>query len=187
MGNCIKNVKNHGNKNRSAIQSSPSNEDSKLRQYRRKSFRHHRSRSKPQIHLPQIRGSTNQNGQTPTNPKVSSKERTFIECIDRIRYAGGWEESIKSLEGLGGLSFEKLLHLTLKQGRESLNRRVGYVLELLKNRSPFYEHLNEKLLNKIAEKTNRSPQYLICGKKGPLNKRWNLYIPEDFEEKLRGI
>ncbi|HLE74640.1 MAG TPA: type IV toxin-antitoxin system AbiEi family antitoxin [Candidatus Bathyarchaeia archaeon] len=119
--------------------------------------------------------------------KVSSKERTFIECIDRIRYAGGWEESIKSLEGLGGLSFEKLLHLTLKQGRESLNRRVGYVLELLKNRSPFYEHLNEKLLNKIAEKTNRSPQYLICGKKGPLNKRWNLYIPEDFEEKLRGI
>jgi len=119
--------------------------------------------------------------------KVSNKERTFIECIDRIRYAGGWEECIKSLEGLGGLNFEKLLNLTLKQGKTSLNRRIGYVLELFKNRSLFYEHLNEKLLNKIAEQTKGPPQYLIHGKRGPLNKKWNLYVPEDFEEKLRGI
>jgi predicted transcriptional regulator of viral defense system len=119
--------------------------------------------------------------------KVSSKERAFIECIDRIRYAGGWEESVKSLEGLSGLDFGKLLKLTLKQGKASLNRRIGYVMELLKNRSPFYEHLDEKMLNRIAEHTKGSPKYLIYGKKGPLNKRWNLYIPEDFEEKLRGI
>ena len=119
--------------------------------------------------------------------KVSSKERTFIECIDRIRYAGGWEECIKSLEGLGGLNFEKLLNLILKQGKRSLNRRIGYVLELLKSRSSFYEHLNERLLNKIAEQTKGSPQYLIHGKKSPIHKRWNLYIPEDFEEELRGI
>jgi len=119
--------------------------------------------------------------------KVSSKERTFIECVDRIWYAGGWEECIKSLEGLSGLNYEKLLILILKQGRKSLNRRLGYVLELLKKRSPFYEHLNEKLLDKIADQTKGSPQYLIHGERGPLNKRWNLYISEDFEEKLRGI
>lgn len=119
--------------------------------------------------------------------KVSSKERTFIECIDRVRYAGGWEECIKSLEDLGGLDFEKLLDFTLTQERRSLHRRIGYVLELLRNRSPFYEHLNDTLLNKIMEQTKGSPRYLIRGEKGPLNKRWNLYIPEDFEEKLRGI
>jgi len=119
--------------------------------------------------------------------KISSKERTFIECIDRIQYAGGWEECIKSLEGLSGLNFEKLLNLTQKQRKISLKRRIGYVLELLKNTSPFYEHLNEKLLNKIAEQTKGPPQYLIRGRKGPLNKRWNLYIPEEFEEELRGI
>jgi hypothetical protein len=32
-----------------------------------------------------------------------------------------------------------------------------------------------------------SPKYLIRGKKGGLNRRWNLYIPEVFEEQLRGI
>lgn len=119
--------------------------------------------------------------------KVSSKERTFIECIDRVQYAGGWEECIKSLEGLGGLDFKKLLSLTLQQKSKTLQRRVGYVLELLRNTSPFYEHINSALLNKIAEQNKGPPQYLIRGEKGPLNKKWNLYVPEDFEEKLRGI
>jgi predicted transcriptional regulator of viral defense system len=119
--------------------------------------------------------------------KVSSKERTFIECIDRVQYAGDWEECIKSLEGLGGLDFEKLLSLTLKQEKRGLHRRIGYVLELLKNRSPFYEHVNNIILDKIAEQIKGPPQYLIRGKKGPLNKRWNLYILKEIEEKLRGI
>jgi predicted transcriptional regulator of viral defense system len=119
--------------------------------------------------------------------RVSSKERTFIECLDRVQYAGGWEECIKSLEGLSELHFGKLLNLTLRQGRASLARQIGYVLELLKNRSSFYEHLNEKSLDKLAKKTRGLPRYLIRGKRGPLNKKWNLYIPEDFEENLRGI
>jgi len=119
--------------------------------------------------------------------RISGKERTFIECIDRVQYAGEWEECIKSLEGLSGLNFEKLLSLTLKQKGRGLQRRVGYVLELLGNTSPFYEHINGTTLNKIAEQIKGSPEYLIRGEKGSLNKRWNLYIPEDFEEKLKGI
>lgn len=119
--------------------------------------------------------------------KVSSKERTFVECIDKVEYAGGWEECIKSLEGLGGLKVEKLLNLLLKYKRNILLKRAGYVLELLRKQSPFYEHVEDILLNEIEAQIAGSPQYLIRGKKGTLNKRWKLYIPEDFEEKLRGI
>ena len=119
--------------------------------------------------------------------RVSSKERTFIECIDRVKYAGGWEECIKSLEGLGGLNFERLLNLLRKYENQSLSRRVGYVLGLLKERSPFYEHLDDRKLKEIENMVTGSPRYLISGEKGPLNKRWELYIPEDFEERLRGI
>lgn len=119
--------------------------------------------------------------------RVSSKERTFIECIDRVKYAGGWEECIKSLEGLGGLNFERLLNLLRKYENQSLSRRVGYVLELLKERSPFYEHLDVRKLEEIEEMITGSPRYLISGEKGPLNTRWQLYIPDDFEERLRGI
>lgn len=120
--------------------------------------------------------------------KVSSKERTFIECIDRVQYAGGWEESIKSLEGLRGLNMEKLLDLLYYRYRNDiLFRRVGYVLELLKRRSPFYEHVNDHLLTELEKKITGPPRYLQYQEKGPLNKRWKLYIPKDFEEKLRVI
>jgi len=119
--------------------------------------------------------------------KVSTKERTFIECIDRIQYAGGWEESIKSLEGLGGLNMEKLLNLLYAHRKDILFRRVGYVLELLKDRSPFYEHVNEHLLNEIEKQIAGPPRYLIYREEGHLNRRWKLYIPQDFQEKIRGV
>lgn len=119
--------------------------------------------------------------------RVSSKERTFLECIDRVQYAGGWEECLKSLEGLGGLDFEKLLNLLHRHEEGMLFRRVGYVLELLKKHSPFYEHLSDRLLNEIEKWITESPRYLVYGQSGSLNKRWKLYVPRDFEEKLRGI
>jgi len=119
--------------------------------------------------------------------KVSSKERTFTECIDRVQYAGGWEECIKSLQGLGGLNLEKLLTLLHKYRNDNLYRRTGYVLELLKKRSPFYEHVDDQLLNEIQGHVKGPPRYLINREKGTLQRRWKLYIPEGFEEKLRGI
>jgi predicted transcriptional regulator of viral defense system len=119
--------------------------------------------------------------------RVSSKERTFIECIDRVEYAGGWEECTKSLENLSGINFEKLVNLALSQKRKSLLARTGYMIELLRNRSPFYEHVNDRLLRRATLEHKGQPQYMVRGKKGSLNKRWNLYIPEDFEEELRGI
>lgn len=119
--------------------------------------------------------------------KVSSKERTFIDCLDKVQYAGGWEECIKSLEGLSGLNTQKLLTLLQKYKKDTTTRRVGYTLELLKKRSPFYEHIDNTTLNKIEKLITKSPQYLVHREKGPLNKRWKLYIPKNFEEKLRGI
>jgi predicted transcriptional regulator of viral defense system len=119
--------------------------------------------------------------------RVSSKERTFMECIDRVQYAGGWEECIKSLAGLGGIDFQKLVTLTLDQRKQILFRRVGYFLELLRNTSPFYEHISQNLLEKLNNRVKGSPQYLIRGETGGLSERWRLYIPEDFKEKLKEI
>jgi predicted transcriptional regulator of viral defense system len=119
--------------------------------------------------------------------RVSRKERTFIECIDRVQYAGGWEECVKSLEDLRGLNVEKLISLTLHQGKIGLPRRIGFILDILRKRSPFYEHVTDTTLTKMEIEIKGSPQYLVRGKKGSLNRRWNLYIPEAFEEQLRGI
>lgn len=119
--------------------------------------------------------------------RVSSRERTFIECLDRVKYAGGWEECLKSLYGLGGLDFQKLIDLLLKGRSDILLRRVGYVLELLKEHSPFYEHLEDQVLDEIAGRVSEPLRYLVNGESGPTNERWNLYVPKDFEENLRGV
>ncbi len=119
--------------------------------------------------------------------QVSSKERTFIDCVDRVDYAGGWEECLKSLAGLGGLDFEKMLRLLDGYEKKILYRRVGYILELLKKHSLFFEHLDEEVLDKLGEQVTETPRYLINGTSGSLHKRWNLYVPDDFEEVMRGI
>ncbi len=118
---------------------------------------------------------------------ISSKERTFIDCIDRVDYAGGWEESLKSLVGLGGLDFKKILQLVPEYEKEILYRRGGYILELLKEHSQFYEHLEGDFLDELEKHVTEQPRYLIQGKSGSLNQRWNLYVPDDLEEILRGI
>jgi len=119
--------------------------------------------------------------------KVSSKERTFIDCIDRVQYAGGWEECIKSLQNLGGLNPEKLLNLLEWCGKDAVYRRVGYTLELLRKQSQFYEQIDDFILGRIEQKVTGPPRYLTHKGKTTLNKKWKLYIPDDFEEKLRGI
>jgi predicted transcriptional regulator of viral defense system len=118
--------------------------------------------------------------------RVSTKERTLLDCITRPQYAGGWEECIKSLENLSGVDAEKTVTLALEQKRKAIRRRLGYILELLRNRSPYYEHINDHTLNKLKKEKQASPQYLVRGKKSKLDKKWNLYIPESFEEELRG-
>ena len=119
--------------------------------------------------------------------RVSSKERTFIECLDRVGYAGGWEEALKSLENLGGLKFEKIRRYAIQTGKQILIRKTGFILELLKKSSMFYEHLPESTLKEIEEGVHGAPTYLIRNLRGPLNPRWSLYVPTGFEEKLRGV
>jgi predicted transcriptional regulator of viral defense system len=118
--------------------------------------------------------------------RVSTKERTLIDCINRPQYAGGWEECIKSLENLSGVNAETMITLTLAQKREATRRRLGYILELLKTRSPCYEHISDNTLKKLETEKQGPPQYLVRGQKTKLDQKWNLYIPENFEEELRG-
>jgi predicted transcriptional regulator of viral defense system len=119
--------------------------------------------------------------------KICSKERLFLECLRYPAKAGGWEEVLKSLQGLGGVDFDVLLDYLLKENNQSLLRRTGFILELLKETSVFYRHLDEKTLTRIESHVNGTVRYLMSGRKGDLNERWLLYVSHDFTQHLRGI
>jgi len=120
------------------------------------------------------------------NIRVSSKERTFVDCVDRVEYAGGWEELIKSLQRLR-INFAKLEKVLMLYKKDVLFRKVGFVLEILRDTSVFYEHLTDDMLDNLRARVGRSPMYLFRAKPYYHDKKWNLYIPRNFRELVRGV
>lgn len=118
--------------------------------------------------------------------RVSSPSRTFIDCIDKPEYAGGWEECLKSLESLSGISSKDLKNLLGTLGKDMLFRKTGFVLSVLSN-SPYYEGILDDLYDFLESHIGKSPMYLIEGKESRLNQKWNLYVPTDFHTILRGV
>ena len=119
-----------------------------------------------------------------TEIKVSSKERTLVDCVDRSDYAGGWEECLKSLSVLSGLDFKNIIDILDMYNKKSLYAKVGFVLELLREQSVFYEHLSDETLNKIKAHIPKTPKYLKRSISNTLNKDWNLFVPTEFVEYL---
>ena len=65
---------------------------------------------------------------------VSSPSRTFLDCIERPEYSGGWEECLKSLESLAGVKSNELKQLLDKIGilelqNENINSLSGGELQ----------------------------------------------------------
>jgi len=114
-------------------------------------------------------------------------ERLFVVCIKFPDRVGGLEEALKSLQGLGGIDFDALLDYLFLAENQSLLRRVGLVLEMLKGESLYYQHLEDSTIEKIQKRVEGNERYLEKGKIGALNKRWMLYVSGDFEQYLRGV
>jgi len=119
--------------------------------------------------------------------KVCGKERLLVELIENPTYVGGWEQSLKSLESLGGIEYEKIPEILEKKDIQILTRKTGYILELLRDTSIYHRHLPEQVTHRIQTMIQGQPEYLEKSQPGPLNKKWMLYIPPDFKEYLRGI
>jgi predicted transcriptional regulator of viral defense system len=124
--------------------------------------------------------------------RVTSRERTFIDCLNHVDYVGGWEECLKSLESLGGIKYSNLLTL-LKSipHKQLLLRRIGFFLEILRDRSIYYEALPAQTLNVIEKYLSPSKLYIdrtLRLEENEFIPRWKLFVPSGFiEQNLRGV
>jgi predicted transcriptional regulator of viral defense system len=117
---------------------------------------------------------------------ISSPSRTFLDCIDKPDYTGGWEECLKSLEGLSGVTAQELKQCLTTMQKDFLFRKTGLILELF-TQNPYYQGILENLRGFLEKHIGCSPMYLKLGSKSILQKPWNLYVPRGFEELLRGV
>lgn len=119
--------------------------------------------------------------------RVCGKERLLVELIENPSYVGGWEQSLKSLETLGGVEYEKIPRILEKKNIQKLTRKTGYILELLRDHSIYHRSLPEEVTQKIQDMVTGQPEYMEKNRKGPLNTKWMLYIHTGFNNYLRGI
>lgn len=124
--------------------------------------------------------------------KVTSRERTFLDCLNHVDYSGGWEECLKSFESLGGLDFKKLIALMSSMSvGQLLIRKAGFILEVLRDHSIYYQDVLERQLKKLESWLSPSKLYIDKSSRKEKNElilRWKLYTPHNFlETNLRGI
>lgn len=110
--------------------------------------------------------------------RVTDRERTIIDSIDNIDYAGGFEELLKSIEVFPSVDLVKLESYLDKFWKKILYAKTGFILEQLKS----HWNVSEGLLTKL-QKQVKGRSFYFEGKPidGKLIPRWNLVVPKRFE------
>lgn len=68
-----------------------------------------------------------------TEINIADKEKTIIDCLEKEKYAGSIIEIFKALHNnKEQFDFNKMADYALKMGNQSLIRRLGYLLDLIK-------------------------------------------------------
>lgn len=118
--------------------------------------------------------------------RVTDKERTVIDCIDRPELAGGNEELFVCLELMIGLDEDKMLQYLKQYNSPRLYAKVGFMLELLN------EHfgLSEKMIEECRKNIHQGTCYFDSETRKQKSKyisKWNLIVPEIFLTRGRTI
>lgn len=117
----------------------------------------------------------------PLEINVSDRERTVLDCIRNIEYAGGIEELTKSISAFPGLNYKKLLEYLDLFKEKSMYHRTGFILDRLKSEL----NVSQDILESIRENLSKRTYYLHPGTKGVYKKEWNIIVPENITELMK--
>lgn len=111
--------------------------------------------------------------------RVTSLERTVIDCIADFLKIGGLEELLRSIELIPSLDESKLLEVLAMYGRAQLYQKVGYILEAYKEDLS----LSEEFFLECMKYSSSSKTYLLEKRDGfVFHGKWLLYAPKDLRK-----
>lgn len=116
-----------------------------------------------------------------TSFRVSDREKTIIDSLDLLQYAGGISEVAK---GLGHeLDWTKIVAYADKLGNRTVHKRLGYLIETLEIETPakILEHLRSSIGSGYPWLDNTAPKNAI-----QTDSTWRLKINVS-PDSLRGI
>lgn len=110
--------------------------------------------------------------------KVTSIERTVVDCIDRFDIAGGLEEVLRSCDNLLALDELELVSYLKLLGSRTTIAKVGFFVEAIGLVR------NPDIMELLRDHLPKAPTYLFRDdRQGKLVKRWNLIVPVSIIEK----
>jgi predicted transcriptional regulator of viral defense system len=107
--------------------------------------------------------------------RVTTVERTLVDCLDKPQFSGGWEEIWRSLESANFLDVDRIVQYALRFNNATTIAKVGFFLEQYQQQFS----VDEKLLFILEKHKPKSKHYMQYNKR-ELNqyaKRWNLIVP----------
>ena len=108
--------------------------------------------------------------------RVTTRERTLVDCLDRIDLVGGWEEAWRSLTAASVYDIDRIVAYTGKLANATTAARVGFFLEL--NRQAL--SVSDKMLAQLETMRPRQTHYLDSKRtSGKYVARWRLIIPPE--------
>jgi len=112
---------------------------------------------------------------------VTNRERTIVDCIDRVDLAGGFEELYKSLLSMRNVNSQKLYEYTKMENKKVLYHKLGFLLSLPRIRETW--SVDDDGLARIRQNLSSKIFYFETSKgQGRLIEEWNIIVPKRIEE-----
>jgi len=112
--------------------------------------------------------------------RVTSLERTLVDCFDRLDISGGIEEVWRSLELVPYLRIWQILKYVALLDNAVTTAKVGFFLDMNKDRF----HVDAKDLEFLRNRRPEHKSYMFrMERKGKLVRDWNLIVPTDVLER----
>ena len=120
----------------------------------------------------------------PYELRVTSLERTIVDCLDRLELAGGVEEAWHACSAVEALEHDRVLEYVRLIGIDVLAAKVGFFLE--SHREQLL--VPERVLASLEALRPKRRIYMLRGRPGKLATRWNLLVPEALiQEEWTGL
>ncbi|MBZ0186252.1 MAG: hypothetical protein K8F91_08400 [Candidatus Obscuribacterales bacterium] len=112
--------------------------------------------------------------------RVTTLERTLVDCFDRLDLAGGIEEAWRSLGAVSYFNVDKVLEYLSLLSNAVTSAKVGLFLDVNRDRL----HIGQQTLRALQELRPKQATYMFRSKRrGKLIQKWNLIVPEEVLER----
>jgi len=109
--------------------------------------------------------------------RVTTIERTFVDCLDKPHFAHGWEEIWQAAGMLNFLDGARMIDYALQLDNATTIAKVGFFLE--QHQAQF--SITEPLLKRLEQHKPKSKHYMSHSPE-PMaySKRWHLLVPKSI-------